>query len=78
MSREKAEDEEYVPFIIEDYLSNPVAVARIKANLAQKERADILSFSHAYLSKVESRTKVSAKTLEKVTHPLVPYLKGTN
>lgn len=63
---EKVLNNDYVQFDIEDYVSNPVALSRIRANLTQKELAELMEVSQAYISKLESQNKVSAKTLEKV------------
>lgn len=57
---------DYVSFALEDYLDNPVALARVKANLTQQELAKRLSVSQAYISKVEQQQKVTAKLLSKV------------
>jgi DNA-binding XRE family transcriptional regulator len=58
--------EEYEIFDVNDYVSSPIALMRIKANLTQKELAEKLNVSQAYISKLESQKKVSAKTLAKV------------
>ena len=34
-------DQKYVPFILEDYVDNPVAVARIKAGITQEQLENI-------------------------------------
>ncbi|MGE3318640.1 MAG: helix-turn-helix domain-containing protein [Candidatus Berkiella sp.] len=57
---------DYEPFVLEDYVDSPVALARIKANLSQLELAELMQVSQAYISKLESKQKVSAKTLAKV------------
>ena len=57
---------DYVPFALEDYMDSPVALARIKANLTQKELAERLGVTQAYISKVEHQTKVTPKLLAKV------------
>ena len=57
---------DYQPFVLEDYVSSPVALARIKANLSQIELAELMGVSQAYISKLEGNQKVSAKTLSKV------------
>jgi len=58
--------DEYEPFVLEDYVKSPVALARIKADLSQLELAELMGVSQAYISKLESSSKVSAKTLSKV------------
>ena len=35
--------EEYVPFVLDDYVDNPVALARMKAHITQKELAQRLA-----------------------------------
>lgn len=62
--------EEYMPFRTEDYVSNPIALARIKARLTQAELAERMDVSQAYISKIESQAKVSAKVLGKVQQAL--------
>ena len=57
---------EYVPFALEDYVDSPVALARIKADMTQKQLAKRLGVSQAYISKVEHQTKVTPKLLAKV------------
>lgn len=56
----------YEPFEISDYIDNPIALARIQARLTQAELAHRLNVSQAYISKVESQSKVSAKLLARV------------
>ena len=63
---DKVLDNDYLPFQVEDYVSNAVALARINANLTQKELANLMNVSQAYISKIEGQDKVSAKTLNKV------------
>jgi DNA-binding XRE family transcriptional regulator len=57
---------DYVPFALEDYVDSPVARARIKANMTQKELAKRLGVTQAYISKVEHQAKVTPKLLAKV------------
>lgn len=57
---------DYVPFEVSDYVDNPVALARIKAGLTQKELAKRLGVSQAYVSKIERQTKVTPKLVSKV------------
>lgn len=59
-------DQKYVPFILEDYVDNPVAIARIKSGITQEQLAQRLGVSQAYISQVERRTHVTNKMLERV------------
>ncbi len=61
----------YVPFVLEDYVDNPVAMARIKAGITQEQLAQRLGVSQAYVSQVERRVHVTNKMLERVTAILV-------
>ncbi len=67
---ESDSDDDYVPFDPEDYIDNPVALARIKAHMTQKELAKRMGVTQAYISKVESQGKVIAKVLEQVSKAL--------
>ncbi len=60
------ESNDYVPFQPEDYVDNPVALARIKAGITQAELARLMQVTQAYISKIEARGKVTAKLLNKV------------
>ncbi|MDB5397964.1 MAG: hypothetical protein JWM91_5470 [Rhodospirillales bacterium] len=68
----QAGDDDTLPFRPEDYVSNPIALARIKARLTQVELAERMGVSQAYISKVEGKTQVSAKVLQKVHQALQP------
>ncbi len=61
---EKSGDAE--PFALEDYVSNPVALARMKANFTQQELARRLDVTQAYVSKVERQDRVTPKLMAKV------------
>src|SRR3972149_4272648 len=63
-------DRDYVPFVLEDYVENPVALARIEANLTQAELARRMGVSQAYVAKVERQERVSPKLLAKVNAAL--------
>lgn len=63
--KRKAADE-YVPFVLEDYVDNPVALARMKAHLTQQELAERLGVSQAYISKIERQDKVTPALLDRV------------
>ncbi|WP_025870173.1 helix-turn-helix domain-containing protein [Methylobacillus glycogenes] len=60
------DDDEFIPFVLEDYIDNPLALARIKAGFTQQELAAKLNVTQAYISKVERQDKVTAKLLERV------------
>ncbi len=60
------DEQSYVPFVLEDYVDNPVAVARIKAGVTQEQLAQRLGVSQAYVSQVERRANVTNKMLERV------------
>lgn len=66
LAHENTDVKEYVPFVLEDYVTNPVALARINAGVTQKELSELLNVSQAYVSKLESSPRVSAKTMLKV------------
>ena len=70
IAHEEEDEDEYVPFILEDYISNPVALARINVGVTQKELAKLLKVSQAYVSKLESSKKVSAKVMLSVNQAL--------
>ncbi len=61
---------DYVPFALEDYVDSPIALARIKAKVTQKELAKRLGVTQAYISKIEHQTKVTPKLLVKVKSAL--------
>ncbi len=57
---------DYVPFRLEDYVDNPVALARVRARLSQAELARRMGVSQAYISKIERQDRVTPKLLERV------------
>ncbi|MBI5427720.1 MAG: helix-turn-helix transcriptional regulator [Nitrospinae bacterium] len=62
----KAGEDDYEPFAVEDYVDNPVALARIKARATQEELARRMKVSQAYISKIEGQANVTPKVLMKV------------
>jgi len=70
-------DEEYEPFLAEDYISNPVALARINAHITQEELASALGVSQAYISKLEAQEKVSLKALKNVKSVILKNFKDS-
>lgn len=71
LAKEGTEDE-FAPFVLEDYIDNPVALARIRAGLTQKQLAEQLGVSQAYVSKIERQEKVTAALLDRVNEALLP------
>lgn len=61
---------DYAPFQLEDYVDNPVALARIQARISQSELARRLGVSQAYISKIERQERVTAKLLARVNAAL--------
>lgn len=60
------EEAEYIPFVLENYVSSPIALLRIKAGVTQEELAEKMGVTQAYISKIERQKKVTAKTLNKI------------
>ncbi len=67
---EANQDEAYEPFVLEDYIDNPVALARVKAGITQEQLAQRLGVSQAYVSQLERRTAVTNKMLERVRNAI--------
>ncbi len=61
---------DYVTFDPADYVDNPIALARIKINMTQEELAKRMNVTQAYISKIETKNKVTAKMLQKVKSAL--------
>lgn len=57
---------DYVTFDLADYVDNPIALARIKAGITQEELANRMDVTQAYISKIETQDKITAKMLQKV------------
>jgi ribosome-binding protein aMBF1 (putative translation factor) len=66
----RSRNDDYAPFVLEDYVDNPVALVRIKAKITQAELARRMNVSQAYVSKIEARAQVSSKVLTKVNAAL--------
>jgi ribosome-binding protein aMBF1 (putative translation factor) len=70
-SSTKSDDDEYVPFVLSDYIQNPIRVARIEAGLSQAQLAERMGLTQGYVSRIEGRNfKVSDKLMHKVTAAL--------
>lgn len=63
---EANQNKAYEPFVLEDYVDNPIALARIKAGITQEQLAQRLGVSQAYVSQIERRNNVTSKMLERV------------
>lgn len=67
----KSEDDEYVPFVISDYIKNPIRIARIEAGLSQAQFAERLGVTQGYVSRIEGRNfKATDKLMIKVNQAL--------
>lgn len=69
-ARKRTRENDYAPFQVEDYVDNPVALARIKARVSQSELARRLGVSQAYISKIERQDRVTENLLGRVTTAL--------
>lgn len=58
---------EIMDFDFGDYVDNPVHLRRLKAGLTQKELAEKMGVTQAYVSKLEKSDSISAKALKKVS-----------
>jgi len=58
--------DDYEDFEPEDYIHNLVALARIKTHMTQKELAEKMGVTQAYISKIERQDKVMVKMMSKV------------
>lgn len=66
-----SDDNETVPFVLIDYIQNPIRVARIEANLSQQDLADKMKVTQGYISRIEGRNfKVSDKLIRKIKSAL--------
>ena len=68
--KKKYSSSDYVPFELEDYVDNPVALARINAGITQEELAIRMKVTQAYISKLEAQEKVTAKVVKKIKEAL--------
>ncbi|WP_293006127.1 helix-turn-helix transcriptional regulator [Nitrosomonas sp.] len=62
-------EQAYVPFVLEDYVDNPVALARIKAGITQEQLAQRLGVSQA-LAQIERRSNITNKMLERASNAI--------
>jgi ribosome-binding protein aMBF1 (putative translation factor) len=67
LSKAKTTNSDYAAFVLDEYVSNPVALARIKAGLTQSELAKRLGVSQPYIAKLEAQGRVSAQKLDSLS-----------
>jgi ribosome-binding protein aMBF1 (putative translation factor) len=64
-------DDELVPFVLSDYIANPIRAARVEAGLTQQDLAARLKVTQGYISRIEGRNfDVTPKLLARVTAAL--------
>lgn len=66
LKKKKYSSDDYTPFDLTDYVDNPVALARINADITQEELAKRMNVTQAYISKLEAQDTVTVKVLKKV------------
>jgi ribosome-binding protein aMBF1 (putative translation factor) len=66
----RAKKADYEPFVLTDYVRNPVALARINAGMTQVELAKRLGVSQPYIAKLEAQGRVSKEKLDQVNAAL--------
>jgi len=64
------EDEMSFP---EPFIKNPITRMRMRADLKQKDLAELLGVTQAYVSKVENSDRVSARAISRVRAALQSY-----
>ncbi|MFQ6609068.1 MAG: helix-turn-helix domain-containing protein [Fidelibacterota bacterium] len=64
------EEGEIIDFDFADHVSNPAHLVRLKAGITQKELAEKMGVTQAYISKLEKAEHVTSKALKKVMDTL--------
>ena len=68
---DKTDDDKYLPFVLSNYISSPIRLARIEAGLSQQDFAERLKVTQGYVSRIEGRNfKASEKLMLKVKKAL--------
>lgn len=60
------QEDDYVEFDPADYVENPAALARIKAQVKQADLAKFMGVTQSYISKLEGSKNVTKEALKKV------------
>jgi len=60
------QEEVYVHFDPADYVENPVALARLQAQVKQSDLSRYMEVTQSYISKLEHADQVSSEALQKV------------
>lgn len=69
--KKASSNDEFVPFVVSDYIRNPIRLIRIEAGLNQAQLAKRLGVSQGYVSRIEGRKyRVSDKLLKRVKDAL--------
>jgi ribosome-binding protein aMBF1 (putative translation factor) len=61
--KQEIDKAEFVPFILSDYVKNPIRLKRIEAGLNQQQLAKLLKVTQGYVSRIESRNYVVTDAL---------------
>lgn len=61
-----AEMRDFVPFVVEGYIKNPVALARINLGISRNELAKRMGLSEHYLRRVKRKESVTSKFMKRV------------
>ncbi len=70
------QEEDYVDFNPADYVDNPVALARLQAQIKQVDLARHMQVTQSYISKLEHADHVSDEALQKISAALLEMRKG--
>ncbi len=67
------EDDDLIPFVVEDYFDNTVVLARMKTGVTQYKLAKLMKVSQSYISQLEKNDNVSRGVMIKVKRALKDY-----
>jgi DNA-binding XRE family transcriptional regulator len=67
------DDNDYVPFVLEHFVKNPVALERARAGLTQKQLAKLMGCAQSNISQMESVDNVTPDSILKVMKALSKY-----